>query len=317
MRNFGYPFLLLTALSLVIAGCSKTQDTGVAQTQAAPDPNAAADGNLAPVSEQQPTQQYPDQPASAPAPAYDSTSAYQTSTAYQDVGDDSGQVVYAPQPPPPLPDYSQPPCPGDNYEWTPGYWSYADAGYYWVPGAWVLAPYIDALWTPPYWDFYDGRYRWHRGYWGDHIGFYGGFNYGFGYTGRGYYGGYWNGGSFAYNRSVKKVNVTVVHNVYERNVANSTPSNRVSYNGGPRGVNARPIPAELAVLHERRTAPVAAQVEHERTAGSNRAQFASANGGRPALIAQAQPLPTALPRTRRASRCRPATEAGSTECSRA
>ena len=32
----------------------------------------------------------------------------------------------AAQPPPPLPDYDQPPAPGDGYLWTPGYWA-------WVP----------------------------------------------------------------------------------------------------------------------------------------------------------------------------------------
>ena len=299
MRKFGNLFLSLAAASLMLAGCAKTPDQNVAQNQSVPDPNAAADGNLAPVNAQ------PDQTqtaaAPAPAPADDSSAAY--SAAYQDVADDQGQPVYAPDPPPPLPEYSQPPCPGDNYLWTPGYWSYADAGYYWVPGAWVLAPYVDALWTPPYWDFFGGRYRWHRGYWGDHIGFYGGINYGFGYTGRGYYGGYWNGGNFAYNRAVTNINVTIVHNVYNRGVANNVRSNRVSYNGGPGGTNVRPIPAELAVLHERRTAPVPAQIEHERTAASNRAQFASANRGRPTLIAQAQPLPTSY----RAPAARPST----------
>ena len=105
------------------------------------------------------------------------------------------QPVQASQPPPPLPDYSQPPAPGDNYIWTPGYWDYANAGYYWVPGAWIVAPYVDALWTPPWWGYDNGVYLWHSGYWGPHIGYYGGVDYGFGYTGRGYYGAYWNHGT--------------------------------------------------------------------------------------------------------------------------
>jgi hypothetical protein len=53
----------------------------------------------------------------------------------------------------PLPDYEQPPAPGDDYLWTPGYWAYASMGYYWVPGVWVQAPYEGALWTPGYWGF--------------------------------------------------------------------------------------------------------------------------------------------------------------------
>ena len=149
--------------------------------------------------------------------------------AQQPSGDDSGQysqdqsgdydsydqpVEYAPQAPPPLPQYDQPPCPGDGYIWTPGYWDYASQGYYWVPGAWVYAPYQGALWTPGYWGYDRGRYGWHRGYWGRHIGYYGGINYGFGYVGFGYQGGYWHGNQFDYNRSVNNVNTTVVHNVY-------------------------------------------------------------------------------------------------------
>ncbi|MEO6912255.1 MAG: YXWGXW repeat-containing protein, partial [Edaphobacter sp.] len=64
--------------------------------------------------------------------------------------------------PPVLPVYSQPLCPGDGYLWTPGYWGWGS-----------------------------GAYLFHAGYWGPHVGFYGGVNYGFGYTGRGYEGGYW------------------------------------------------------------------------------------------------------------------------------
>ena len=57
------------------------------------------------------------------------------------------------------------------------------------------------------------------GYWGPHVGFYGGINYGFGYFGAGYDGGYWRGRDFYYNRSVTRVNTTVIHNVYDRRVA--------------------------------------------------------------------------------------------------
>ncbi|MDP9053479.1 MAG: hypothetical protein M3N93_04145, partial [Acidobacteriota bacterium] len=291
MPNSRYFILLLTAVTVGSVGCSKTQDA----------PSSAADGNLAPVSD---TGQYPNQASNqapvrttAPAPNYRSTAApaypnYQDypDNSYSDQPDYSGQLVYASQPPPPLPEYSQPPCPGDNYIWTPGNWNYGNAGYYWVPGAWVLAPYVDALWTPPYWEYSGDRYRWHRGYWGRHIGFYGGIDYGFGYTGRGYYGGYWNGGRFNYNRSVTNVNVNIVQNVYERNVSVGRVS-RVSFNG-PGGINVRPIPAEIAVLHEARTAPIPAQIQHARAAQENRSQFAAVNRGQPAIIAQAQPLGT-------------------------
>jgi hypothetical protein len=36
--------------------------------------------------------------------------------------------------PPELPVYEQPLCPSSGYLWTPGYWAYADDGYFWVPG---------------------------------------------------------------------------------------------------------------------------------------------------------------------------------------
>src|SRR5258708_4258471 len=104
--------------------------------------------------------------------------------------------------PPALPVYAQPVCPGDGYIWTPGYWAYGLDGYYWVPGTWVLAPRRGYLWTPGYWGWAGGLYLWHSGYWGLYVGFYGGVNYGFGYTGLGYHGGYWNGERFYYNRSV-------------------------------------------------------------------------------------------------------------------
>src|SRR5580698_3375504 len=129
--------------------------------------------------------------------------------------------------PPAIPVYEQPICPGDGYIWTPGYWAYDDGGdgYYWVPGTWVLAPEPGYLWTPGYWGWGGSAFLWHGGYWGPHVGFYGGINYGFGYFGVGFEGGYWNHGSFMYNRAVMNVGgvhvnvyehpVTVVHNNFE------------------------------------------------------------------------------------------------------
>ncbi|HEY6823410.1 MAG TPA: hypothetical protein VI195_03150, partial [Steroidobacteraceae bacterium] len=91
--------------------------------------------------------------------------------------------------PPPLPVYVQPPCPAPGFVWTPGYWAWGPDGYFWVPGTWLLAP-VGLLWTPGYWGWADGVYLWHAGYWGPQVGFYGGINYGFGYTGVGFEGGY-------------------------------------------------------------------------------------------------------------------------------
>ncbi len=87
-------------------------------------------------------------------------------------------------------------------------------------------------------------YGYTPGYWGQYIGYYGGIDYGFGYTGYcGYQGGYWGGGHFNYNRSVNNIDLTVVHNVYRRSVVVYTPNAHVSYNGGSGGIRAAARPA--------------------------------------------------------------------------
>ena len=212
----------------------------------------------------------------------------------------------AEQPPPPLPVYEQPPAPADNYLWTPGYWAYAPVGYYWVPGAWCAAPYVGALWTPGWWGPYNHHYGFHHGYWGRYVGFYGGVPYGFGYYGTGYHGGYWQGNNFAYNRAVTNVNITNIHNVYNRTVIvnnirinNSVTNNyvnnvaidrRASYNGGRGGIQARPVPSELAAFSTERHAPMPSQVANQRQAATNRGQFFTQNAGRPQLAVQSRPF---------------------------
>src|SRR5882757_5667005 len=104
------------------------------------------------------------------------------------------QIVSIVVAPPILPVYEQPPIPAAGYMWTPGYWAYGDDGYFWVPGTWVQPPSVGVLWTPGYWGWSNGVYAWNAGYWGPHIGYYGGINYGYGYVGTGYAGGYWSGG---------------------------------------------------------------------------------------------------------------------------
>ena len=190
--------------------------------------------------------------------------------------------------PPVLPVYTQPLCPGDGYLWTPGYWAYGPEGYYWIPGVWVEPPTIGYLWTPPYWGFAGGLYGFHEGYWGPHVGFYGGVNYGFGFFGSGYAGGRWDGGHFAYNRSVNNINITNIHNTYEdRTVFNHVNvSNHTSFNGGPNGIQARPSAQENAFNNERHIGPTSNQQSHFQAAQQNRANFASANGGHPAIAAQ-------------------------------
>jgi hypothetical protein len=300
------PFALL-ALAVLIstAGCKSNQNAADTSQTGTPDASSdPASANLAPISNASSEPQSASAPGSAQGSAPAASSEPQSapppsdSGAYSDQGSDQtaddasyGEqpVDYAPQPPPELPDYQQPPAPGDDYLWTPGYWNYASAGYYWVPGVWVQAPYQGALWTPGYWGSTGGRYGFFRGYWGPHIGFYGGINYGFGYGGAGYQGGYWNSGHFFYNRSVNNINTNVVHNVYSYRVAENHNA-RVAFNGGHGGVMLRPRPAELAAFREPHAAPMRAQMEVEHSASTNRAQFASENHGRPASAVVERPL---------------------------
>ena len=191
--------------------------------------------------------------------------------------------------PPVLPVYVQPPLPGPNYIWAPGYWAYGEDDYYWVPGTWVLAPSPGLLWTPGYWGWREGFYVWNAGYWGPHIGYYGGINYGCGYVGVGYAGGYWNHGAFFYNTAVTHVNTTVVTNVYNKTVINNTTVNNVSFNGGNGGIKAQPTAQEMAWSKEPHTAPTTLQTQHEHAASTNRALYASVNHGTPAIAATAKP----------------------------
>ena len=193
--------------------------------------------------------------------------------------------------PPPLPVYDQPICPGDRYIWTPGYWAWDDydQDYYWVPGTWVEAPEVGYLWTPGYWGWGGEAYVFHVGYWGPVVGFYGGIDYGWGYTGRGYYGGRWDHDHFYYNREVNHIDERVVRNVYNERVENNVNITRVSYNGPNGGVNVRPTRQEEAAARERHIGPVPAQNQHIQAARSNRELHASENRGKPPIAATARP----------------------------
>ncbi|HTV09196.1 MAG TPA: hypothetical protein VMD97_09160 [Candidatus Aquilonibacter sp.] len=279
--------VILSGGLVLAAGChSSAQSTG-------PDP---ADANMAPASGQTqvlgqsasytPQQQGESYPQQSPAPV---EQAYPQQEYAPDQAEQAGEeaIEEADQPPPPLPDYDQPAAPGPDYIWTPGYWAWGPYGYSWVPGAWVEAPYYGALWTPPWWGYCGSHWCFHNGYWGPHVGYYGGIDYGFGYIGVGYFGGYWNGNHFYYNRAVTHVGGDI-HNVYSRPVVynnvhySAQPRNRVSYNGGRGGLTARPNASEAAAARERHDAPMPVQRQARVEASQNRAQAFTANHGRPA-----------------------------------
>lgn len=193
-------------------------------------------------------------------------------------------------PPPPLPmEYSQPLLTTPGQVWQPGYWAWGPAGYYWVPGTYVTPPSTGTYWTPGYWGYNDGSYAWNNGYWGPQVGFYGGINYGFGYPGVGYTGGYWNNGAFAYNTAVTNVDRRFVTNVYRRDVVVNRNGVRYAYNG-PGGVRVRPTARELIAMHQRHIAPTTVQVEHARIAGQDRNLYVSNNHGHPQVVAVSHPV---------------------------
>lgn len=290
-KNTHLPLYALAVgfLATGIAGChgnnqnnaNQAQNQNAVATQAADESQDPAEqANLAPAvnTTGETTEQQTAQAPSSENQGYD----YNAPEA-------NGSETYAPDPPPPLPDYDQPEAPGPDYIWTPGYWNYANTGYYWVPGAWVLAPYTGALWTPGYWGYYNNRYVWHRGYWGPHIGFYGGVNYGHGYTGVGYVGGYWDNGRFRYNTAVTRVDPSAIHDTYSHNVRVVT-NRHISYNGGRGGISARPLTAERVATREQHMAPLAVQTSHREQASRNRSLWVSQNHGHPQTTVAAKPL---------------------------
>jgi YXWGXW repeat-containing protein len=275
------PFL---AATLVVAGCHNNQDQNTAANQPAQDQGTdPAAANLAPATYTTPGTPSSDAAQSAGSQSY--------STAPPDDSDYSEPATEtAAEAPPPLPDYQQPPDPGDGYIWTPGYWNYASTGYYWVPGAWVAPPYQGALWTPGYWANTSGRYAFHPGHWGTHIGFYGGVNYGFGYGGLGYEGGYWNKGHFTYNTVYNNVNRTVIHNTYTYNVNHVTEVSHTSFNGGHDGVQVRPRPQEVVARQEPYAPRMNTQVQHAESFRTDHNQFATVNHGQPPNVAVTRPI---------------------------
>jgi hypothetical protein len=264
---------------LALAGALSLTACVVAPIQPAPPP----------VYTPQPQPAYqPPPPAYSPPPQAAPTQDY----AAQDYeGDPNGGEIAetANEPPPPLPDYEQPPCPDEGYLWTPGYWHWSPAGYYWVPGTWVQPPQVGFLWTPGYWAFVGGVYAFHAGYWGPHVGYYGGVNYGYGYVGVGFAGGRWEGNRFRYNTAVVNVNRTVIHNTYNETIVNNVTVNRVSYNGGPNGVRAAPTPQERSWSREQHVPPTPVQVSHVQEANRDPTLFAHANGGHPGIAATPRP----------------------------
>jgi hypothetical protein len=193
-----------------------------------------------------------------------------------------GVAITAGIAPPLLPVYDQPPIPAAGYVWIPGYWAWDGYEYYWTPGYWATPPAVGLYWTPPYWAWADGDYTFYPGFWGPTVGFYGGIAYGFGYTGVGYDGGYWQNNQFVYNAAVDNFGGANIVNAYSRPVANR--NNRVAFSGGNGGVVARPTQGQIAA-RAHGMPPTAAQAQHQQMASRDPALRFNANHGQPPIAA--------------------------------
>ena len=202
-------------------------------------------------------------------------------------------------PPPPLPVYAQPMVPGDDYIWTPGYWSWDTPtdDYYWVPGTWVLAPAYGQLWTPGYWAVTGSGYFWNAGYWGMGVGYYGGLNYGYGYTGIGYQGGRWEGSHFRYNAAASHIDRTATHNSYHTRVLNYAISGPASYSVTRPDSAPRPGRSAQEAAGTAHRAPTTEQVQHEQAALGTPTQRAWVPHGPPHVAATVRPSAFTAPGT--------------------
>ncbi|WP_298254026.1 YXWGXW repeat-containing protein [Bradyrhizobium sp.] len=189
--------------------------------------------------------------------------------------------------PPPLPSYAQPAIPEEGYLWMPGFWAWRRdvPDYYWVPGTWVKPPRAGLQWTPPFWSRADGRYAFHAGYWAETVGFYGGIDYGYGYTGSGYRGGRWQNGTFFYNSAANNFGSVSVAHTYDQAVASDDNAGRASFNGGSRGTKARPTPDQEKFARETHAAPTAEQLKQFEIAAKDRSLYSKLNGGEPGIAA--------------------------------
>lgn len=189
--------------------------------------------------------------------------------------------------PPPLPSYEQPAVPAEGYIWVPGFWAWRKSvpDYFWVPGTWVRPPQSGLLWTPPYWSRVEGGYAFHAGYWAAEVGFYGGIDYGFGYTGNGYQGGRWEDGTFAYNRTVNNLGSLDVTSIYDQAVATDQSASRFSFNGGRRGTAARPSEHQEKLAGGQHLGATAEQQKHFELAAMDRSLYSKLNNGEPGVAA--------------------------------
>jgi WXXGXW repeat (2 copies) len=189
--------------------------------------------------------------------------------------------------PPLLPFYAQPAIPAQGYLWVPGFWAWRKSvpDYFWVPGTWVQPPQPGLLWTPPYWSRVDGGYAFRAGYWATEVGFYGGINYGYGYTGDGYQGAKWENGDLSYNRATNNLGSAGIAKAYDRSVNAADNSVRVSFNGGHKGTAAQMTRHQGTLTSARHIGETPEQRKHFELAAMDRSLYSKLNNGEPGVAA--------------------------------
>jgi hypothetical protein len=88
---------------------------------------------------------------------------------------------------------------------------------------------------------------------------------------------------------VNNINVTQIHNVYNKTVVNNVNVTRVSYNGGNGGIREHANREEEQAARERHVAAVAVQQQHIQEARTDRSLRASDNHGKPPIAATDRP----------------------------
>ncbi|MGD0632383.1 MAG: hypothetical protein ABR987_23925, partial [Terracidiphilus sp.] len=97
------------------------------------------------------------------------------------------------------------------------------------------------------------------------------------------------------NTAVVNVNTTIIHTTYINRTIIQTNTivnnNHVAYSGGPGGIQHTATPQEQIAAHETHTPPTTFQTQHIQAAQTNKQSYAKVNGGHPATLAVAKPLP--------------------------
>ena len=114
-------------------------------------------------------------------------------------------------------------------------------------------------------------------------------NYGYGYFGSGYEGGYWDHGRLYYNREINNFGGRRIQYVYSRPPTHRGFENRTAFNGGTGGIAAQESAQERAAARERHLRPTSLQTQHIRAAGTDPSFRHSVNNGTPAIPATSKP----------------------------